>query len=317
MSTVADVQRLARRHYNDRYSLVRAVLARLRRLWLGMDRAAIDASWAQIGPQVVTAVRAGQLAAANHADDYTTAVLEAQGLDGAIEGQVVAAAFVGVASDGRSLDSLFEFPVIVAKNRIGRGDTIGSAMRSGLAELLMLASTQIGDAGRGADSVAIVAHRKAGGYTRMLVPPSCARCALLAGRFFRYNRGFLRHPQCDCVHIPSTESTTELRTDPRQYFESLPASEQDKIFTRAGARAIRDGADIFQVVNARKGMSTADVFGRRLRVTNEGTSRRGYGRTRMNAQGVQGPRLTPDAIYQIAQSRDEALKLLRQYGYLS
>lgn len=42
-------------------------------------------------------------------------------------------------------------------------------------------------------------------------------------------------------------------TGPGDYFESLDRAEQDKIFTKAGAQAIRDRADINQVVNARRG----------------------------------------------------------------
>jgi hypothetical protein len=34
------------------------------------------------------------------------------------------------------------------------------------------------------------------GYIRLLTPPSCARCVILAGRFYRWSDGFKRHPNC-------------------------------------------------------------------------------------------------------------------------
>ena len=93
-------------------------------------------------------------------------------------------------------------------------------------------------------------------------------------------------------------------------------SVQDRIFTAAGARAIRDdGADIYQVVNARRGMSPASSA---LRTTLEGTTRYGYaGRRTGPLAGTGQPRLMPEAIYQLAHSREKARALLRQHGYLS
>src|SRR5690606_25790677 len=99
-----------------------------------------------------------------------------------------------------------------------------------------------------------------------------SRCVILAGRFYRKNTGFQRHPGCDCRHIPASESVAgDLAVDPRAYFDSLTEAEQDKAFTKAGAEAIRAGADIGQVVNARRGMYTAQ--GQLL--TREGTTSRG------------------------------------------
>lgn len=110
---------------------------------------------------------------------------------------------------------------------------------------------------------------------------------------------------CDCRHIPATESTARhLTTDPRAYFDSLDAAQQERIFTKAGAQAIRDGADAAQVVNARRGMTTAQVGGERVLATRAGATR---GRIR----------LMPETIMQIAGgNRREAIRLLRLHGYL-
>lgn len=103
------------------------------------------------------------------------------------------------------------------------------------------------------------------------------------------------------MHIPSREDRADdLRTDPRAYFESLTAAEQDRAFTKAGAEAIRAGADIAQVVNARSGIYTAG--GRQF--TTVGARRR-------------RPRLMPEQILrEAAGDRDEAVRLLKLHGYL-
>jgi hypothetical protein len=133
----------------------------------------------------------------------------------------------------------------------------------------------------------------------MLSPPSCSRCVILAGRFYAVNAGFARHPRCDCVHIPVAESLHSEVTSPRAYFDNLDPAEQDKTFTRAGAQAIRDGADPAQVVNARRGMQTA-ADGRLY--TTEAAGRR--------------PRLMPEQIYADAANREDAIRLLKRFGYL-
>ena len=119
--------------------------------------------------------------------------------------------------------------------------------------------------------------------------------------------------------------------DAQTYFGSLSRREQDRIFTAAGARAIRDGADITSVVNARRGMYTASAYGRRLGATREGATVRGAfyrsERARAIARGqvpasigrayrLRTPRLMPEQIYQLAGSRDEAIAMLRRFGYI-
>lgn len=91
--------------------------------------------------------------------------------------------------------------------------------------------------------------------------------------------------------------------DPYEYFQSLSAAEQDRVYTKAGAQAIRDGGDLFQVVNSRRGIKPGGL------TTTEGTSRRGnFGRN--------GPRLTPEAIYGKGLSREATLSELERYGYI-
>ena len=61
-----------------------------------------------------------------------------------------------------------------------------------------------------------------------------------------------------------------LIDDPYEAFNNMSEAEQNRVFAKAGARAIRDGADIFQVVNARRHMAYRGAF------TNEGITRFGW-----------------------------------------
>jgi hypothetical protein len=154
----------------------------------------------------------------------------------------------------------------------------------------------------------------------MLQLPSCSRCAILAGKWFRWNAGFSRHPRCDCRHIPAAEDAEDLRTDPA----AAVASGQVTGLSQADQQALADGADLNQVVNAHRGMSTATVGGQPVEVTTEGTTRRGYAssvRRAITEQGGAtarnvGPRLTPATIYQVTGSREDAVRLLVANGYV-
>lgn len=270
--------------------------------------------------RLVAIVTAAQLSAATDGADSVPLMLSEQDIPDDPSGSVIPEVFAGVASDGRDLRSLMSV-------------MSSPTMTPGRFERVVV--TQISDAGRGASSVAIASRPTITGYTRMLVPPSCSRCAILAGKFYRWNTGFQRHPHCDCRHIPATENTAgNLTTDPSAYFDGLTREQQDAAFTKAGAQAIRDGADMSQVVNARRGMSTAQVGGRKLLVTSEGTTRRGVGYKAMKARGKAGVgsdyrnpgeryfrtrsvRPMPESIYEMADDRADAIRLLRLYGYLT
>lgn len=313
-------------HYRKRQRLSDAVSKVAERTWRQLDAADLDASWARLGPTLQVALAGAQLAAAGAADRYVTQSLGEQGTSAPADGQVRPGSLSGVASDGRPLDSLLVNSIFIVKAAIAGGTTLPMAMASGFANLDMIVRTQVADAGRVADQVAITARPKVAGYVRMLSPPSCSRCVVLAGKFYRYNAGFDRHPNCDCVHIPAAESGDVEVTNPRKYFDSLSRAEQDRAFTIAGAQAIRDGADISQIVNARRGglsiagggqqarLERRDVFGHQLFTTTEGTTRQGVAGSRLG----RAPRLMPESIYEIAgDDRAEAIRLLRRNGYIT
>lgn len=305
---------VAREHYAVRSRLVSAVAGEAARLWRQVDPDRIGPSWLSLLTRLLVILLGAQRAAAGRADDYLSAILAAQGISPTSRGRMSAMELSGVASDGRDLASLLYRPAITALTAIGDGVPVDRAMASGAATLDMITRTQVADAGRVSDLVATTARPAATGYVRMLVGKSCPRCAILAGRRYKWNAGFDRHPACDCIGIPAREdSADDLRTDPRAYFRSLSMGEQDRLFTKAGAEAIRSGADMSQVVNARRGMYTA---GGRL-LTHTGATRRGFAGQHLGApRGGRAVRLMPEQIFRQANGRDDAIRLLRQHGYL-
>jgi len=298
-------EELARKHYEAGVRLRRRTERATQAIWRrAMSVRNLDVSWLSAGPAILNAVTLAQLAAARDADAYTDRVLTQMDIDNDAAGTVNPRMLAGVASDGRDLGSLLYSAVTSTKTAIGRGATESRALLTGQASLRLLVGTQVMDAQRVADGVATTARPHAGGYVRMLSVPSCARCVILAGRFYRWSSGFNRHPLCDCVHVPASENVAgDLRTDPELYFRRLSESEQNKVFGKDGAQAIRDGADISKVVNARRGIYSAG--GKRL--TREGTARG-------SQRGTIRP--MPEQIYQDATSRQDAIRLLRRFGYI-
>lgn len=346
------VQTVAAERARARHALTRKVALSAGKEWRRLNPANLSGSWAPIGARLLVLVTAAQIASAAGADSYVDDALAAQDLADDSAGRVNTRAFGGVASDGRDLATLLFEPAIAAMEAMAHGVAQDTAMDVGLARLLRIVGQQIPDAGRVADGVAVTARPRAG-YVRMIVGKTCSRCIQLAGKWYRWNTGFDRHPHCDCIHIPASEDTGEdLRTDPKRLFASMSEAEQDRVFTKAGAQAIRDGADLNQVVNARRGaaglapagrrltneeiaalrsgrLQATDVYGRQLYVTTEGTTTRGVAGSRLGARETgrktkgnryrraQTPRLMPESIYQIAgDDRAEAQRLLKRFGYI-
>lgn len=189
-----DVTQLADRYYTQQTALARQIAGEAARLWRLLNPASLDASWYLISGELLALVSGSQILAASAADGYTDAVLVAQDINPAASGQVYPLAFGRTASDGRPLDTLLREPLIGVKAAIGSGATATDALAGGLLAMDMIVRTQIADAGRGSVGTAIAARRNVTGYVRMLSPPSCSRCAVLAGRWYRWNAGFARHP---------------------------------------------------------------------------------------------------------------------------
>ena len=305
----------------DRYERRQKALGKrtadqVRTLWRQVDPRNIGSSWRSLLPQAHGTVSNGQAAAATLADRYVADALYAQGArDLDIAGDLRPLRLSGVASDGRDLVSLLYQPAISTLVALGQGATVERAMATGLMKLDVISRTQVADASRAAETVNIASRPRVTGYVRMLSGKSCSRCIILAGRRYRWNAGFRRHPRCDCRHVPAMEDVPgAVETNPKLTFESMNSAEQNRAFTKAGAEAIRNGADINQVVNARRGMDTAVVFGRTVQHTREGVTRYGQAGRRLK-----GPvRLMPEQILIEANgNREEAIRLLRLHGYIT
>lgn len=287
----------AEAHYAAQRRHAEAALILAGRQWRLMDDD-LETSWARIVRRLTLIVASAQLGAARSGAEYVPAVLAEIGADVDPAGSVRPQGWAGVASDGRPLGSLLYASVVHARGVLGTGQKLPQALAGGRKHLDMLVRTQVADASRGAAGVAIAA-RPGIGWTRMVSAPCCQRCAVLAGKRFRYNDGFLRHPRCDCRHIPVGQDFERFTSEVR------PAQVRD--LTEAQRQAVEDGADLNQVINThRKGARSADGM-----TTSEGTSRRGVA----GARGVKR-RLTPEAAYRVSATREEALERLKQHGYL-
>jgi hypothetical protein len=309
---------VALRHYESQLRQAEATVVLARRQWRRMSLIDLDRSWARIVQRLSLTVASGMLGAARAGAAYVP-----EALDEGSAGEVDPAAFARTASDGRPLDSLLFASVVRVKTDLAAGRAPLEALGEGGAWLETLVRTQVADAARGAAGVAITKTPRTG-FVRLVTPPCCQRCSVLAGKFFKWNTGFQRHPKCDCRHVPVSESG--------QHRGLVDAIEPGQVrdLTRAQRQAIADGADLNQVVNAKRrgsGMTTT-----------EGTTRRGYasyvrrevarqrglveretvsrGSARRNATRV-GNRLTPDAIYRVSATREEAVRLLALNGYIT
>lgn len=292
-------QEVAAEHARNRAELAEGIRQRFRDAWDRVDPARIIDTWDRQVARLLVALTTAQSAAAGEADDYLTEVLTEQGINPAAAGRLEVGSLAGIASDGRDLETLIRQPAITALTAIGSGRPVDRAMTTSGFLAGLIGHTQVADAGRVGDGVALMARRNAGGYVRMIVGGTCSRCVILAGRHYAVNAGFDRHPKCDCVHVPTAENDpSDLRVNPRAHFDSLSEAEQDKVFGKAGAAAIREGADMSRVVNARSGMYTAD------------------GRLFTTAVEGKRPRLMPEEIFRSADSREDAIRLLRLHGYL-
>lgn len=237
------------------------------------SRAATQASNTSSVPDAVRVIQVHQMVNARLAQQAVTAMLAEQDIDTEATAPL---SLPGFATDTRSLTEWVD----KANGEAGIG-------------LSSLAQSLVQAAGQAAQSVTTAARPAVTGYARYLNPPSCSRCAILAGRIYRYSTGFQRHPLCDCVMQPTNETVgRDLITSPAEAFEKG----QIRGLSRADTQAIHDGADLGQVVNIRRAAAGLSESGAVL---------------------ARAGRLSPEGIYRTASDRSEALALLRRFGYLT
>lgn len=327
--------------------------ARALRLWRRVPVNDLDAGWAGIEPELTAAVAAVVAQNAAQAGRMVNTVGRA---DGSPVGDVIVPnAFIGVDSSGRDVSGLLHGAVTTTKERIGAGVAPQIAFLSGASYLAAMTKTVVADMARSA-SLTSSAGRNYTRYVRVVNPGACSRCAILAGSD-RFSRPFERHPACRCTSVPVRDGEgvpDGLHASPKDHFESLSEDEQNRIYTKAGAEAIRLGADPIQVVGARRGASgmfysrsyPAPLNGRSAMqrvpigtkpdgspimgyTTLEGTTKRGvYGRMQQDIgetfarsgserySRVTRSRLMPETILELTEDTNMRRVLLRDAGYL-
>ncbi|SDC25618.1 VG15 protein [Actinokineospora iranica] len=313
--------------YSSQQYAVRHAVQGAQDAWSHLNPRDLVGSWeTEVRPRAVIAAEEAQITAAASAAPYVAAALLAAGAVSAPLGRVVAGAFAGFASNGLPLRALLDYVLAYLHRALGLGMAPSEARALGLARLLTYVSTEVGDAGRIAVQTAMIAEPQVAGYERIVRLPACGRCVILAGRLYRYSEGFLRHPRCDCGMRPVTHEQWETENPhnhPDALFARMSTAQQDKAFGTGDAAAIRAGADMARVVNARRAGAVYVAGGREL--TREATTLRGVGRElgdvakqqgrRYRASGTARP--TAAQIVNSADDRTELVAQLRRYGYLT
>lgn len=221
--------------YRAQQRRIVATLGAVRHEWAAMSND-FDASWQTIGRRVAILTTAAQLGAARDGAAYVEAAVDVEA-----DSAVIPRALAGLASDGRPLASLLDTAVITSKYGLANGMNTTQALERGGRWLDMAVHTQVADAGRDATSLAVTARPRVV-WVRMVNPPCCQRCAVLAGKVYRFNQGFPRHPRCDCTH-----QVQEQGARPSRAATIGPDDVTD--LTGAQRQAISDGHDFNKVVN--------------------------------------------------------------------
>ncbi len=300
--------RQARSHYDQQQRITVAALAAIRRLF--KRRAPLT-----------------EVVATTSAYQHAAATVAARAVAGFAEDSVPKtrpSVFAGVSSAGFPLSE----PLVATIDKVVPApveplpDNWWDDAQAFMSSVEQLLISEIQDAGRSASQVEFVARPDWTNYVRMLNPPSCPRCVILAGRIYRDLDGFDRHPGDDCVMVPV--ESWEAAHDEGYVASPQEAFEKGYVrgLSKADAKAIGDGADMIQVVNATRGTSApgitaayqTDAFGHRVKATTYGTTKRAAWRKANPSRLV---RLRPESIYQIATDRDDAVRLLRVYGYIT
>ncbi|OII64656.1 hypothetical protein BJP40_19865 [Streptomyces sp. CC53] len=318
-------------HQQERQRLAAATSRAARSLWRQVDRQDLRGSWLGLLARVLLIVSGGQLAAARAAEPWLEELL---GTDpGRPESdQLVAEALVGVSGEGLPLARVLTAPMWSALRYVTAGRPVTQAMAHGEALLDIVVRNAVADAGRAADSVGMVTRPAVTSYIRVVEGGACSRCMVLAGREYGVSSAFQRHPRCNCSMEPVTREHRPAPADPRALFDAMSEKQRKKAFGEAAVKAIEAGADIASVVNARRGMASATVFGRTVLATSEGTRRGEFRRLefqRLKDEGAiprsrsirgfrpPGARLMPEEIFRQADDREHAVRLLRRNGYLT
>lgn len=273
-------------------------------IWRGIDpRGDWAAEWARLVPRAVALVGASQLGAAVDGIASVPATLEQSGFPEQQLAEADPRGFVGwmQADSGEMVplvQALHTAPLIRARQAAG---TPEDRLSAGEMVLLAIVQTAVADAARhGATAQGAATARTVNAFYDP--PPMCQRCAVIVGRTYKWGTQFARHPRCDgqCVIMSDRDSLDFGLIGPEDVTD----------LTQWQRDAIEDGADFNQTINAQ----TRPTGGRTPRspLSADGMT---TSATRSRRRGSTRP--TPKAIYaEAGDSRERAIELLRQYGYI-
>lgn len=313
-------------HMEARRRLALATALATHRVWRRLDGDNLYRSWLGLLGDVLAIVVSGQLASAQMTGPWLNRMLGPENEDRPHATRIVPEAFTGVDGAGRPLVDVLRAPIWAALRLVTAGRPVAHALVAGQSLLDAIVQTAVADAARAADSVGMTARPGVTGYIRVVEAGACSRCIILAGAEYQTDRAFLRHPRCKCGMEPVTREHRPQPATPSQLVAQMSEAQKRKTFGEAGAKALAEGADLGQLVNARRGMASATVYGRRVQITTEGITKRGFAGSRLrNFQKVEGqryrvsrtPRLMPEEIYRLADTREHAVRLLRTHGYIA
>ncbi|MFE5896849.1 hypothetical protein ACFQ67_05425 [Streptomyces sp. NPDC056488] len=326
---MADSTTLAQARYAEVQSITRGVVAAVQALWRDVtpDRI-LSAMSGETGRAILAAVTTGQMTAAAGAQQFVTASMLAQGAAAGPVGLLNPGALAGVAADARPLATLLYVPAVTTAQALAVGAAPEAAALAGLNQMALLVSTTVTDTARAATSVAMAAEPRCISYVRVVRLPACVRCIVLSGRQYSYSTGFRRHPRCDCGMEPMTDQEWRGTDTPEDLFRRMSPEEQRRRLGAAGVKALEAGADLGQIVNARRGLSTATTSRGPMRVTTEGTTKRGIGSKSLGPfakvpgggryERATEARLMPETIFKLAgDDREHQLAMLRKHGYIT
>jgi hypothetical protein len=292
-------------HYQDQQVIAATAGAAAADMWstMGDD---FEASYSLFAGELFATTIDAQRRAATNGVAYVPDVLDEQGIDATQKATLNPARFQGGTPDGRSLETLLHGAVYATMEQIGKGVSTAGALDAGGKWLQRTVLDVVRDADRQAVQGSLATTKTVTTWTRMLNPPSCRFCMILAGKVYRWNQGFQAHRSCDCRHVPTVESVAgDLTVDSYKYFHSLDRTAQDQLLGQGNAQAVRDGADIYRVVNPTISRNGA----RRGLASPNGWQARRWGSPTEN---------TVDDVYRAAGGdRAKALRLLEKNGYIT
>lgn len=313
--------------YTAQQTTVRHAVAQTQEAWARLDIANLSQSWeTDVRPEVVATVEQAQVQAASLAQPYVIGTLAAAATVSAPLGLLVAGAFAGMAANGLLLAALFDFALRYLRRALDLGAPPSDARAIGLHRLLTYVGTEIADTGRLAVQLAATLEPEVAGYERIVHLPACGRCIILSGRLYRYSQGFQRHPRCDCGMKPVTHDqwgNDTASATPNTLFDRMSRAQQAQAFGPDAAKAIRAGADMSRVVNARRKGSVYTAGG--YEFTHEATTKRGVGRQLGDLSKRPGSRYTRSRVNRptpaqlvnaVGDDREELVRQLSRFGYL-